>query len=91
MKTYIALTLLFTLTLPGLAQASNQNKETCKVVTNDVGTIVGRGPSSAQAFEDASTQCFDRHVALYKSKHGTKTDEDTGLLYIDICANVRCS
>jgi hypothetical protein len=91
MKTFIAFSLLVTLTLPLGARASGAKQETCKIVTNDVGTITGRGPSSAQAFEDAATQCFDRHVALYKNKHQSKTDEDTGLLYIDICANVRCS
>lgn len=68
------------------------DKKLCKVTTTDIGTIVGRGPSSAEAFEDAATQCFDRRAQLYKMKKGkdVQTDEDAGLVMIDVCANIKC-
>lgn len=65
-------------------------KTTCKVTTNDIGTIIGRGPSSDLAFEDAATQCFDRREKLYKLKKNQDLDEDTALVMIDTCANIRC-
>ena len=90
MKFIIALVLTltaFSLTAP-VAHAGD--KTACKVVTNDIGTITGRGPSSSAAFEDAATQCFDRREKLYKMKKGTNVDEETGLVMIDACANIKC-
>lgn len=64
---------------------------TCKVSTNDIGKIVGRGRSQAAAFEDAATQCFDRRELLYKLKnHGNSVDEGNGIAMIDDCANIKC-
>ena len=70
------------------AQAGD--KKVCKVATNDIGTIIGRGPNSDLAFEDAATQCFDRRAQLYRLQKGGNLDEDTGLVVIDSCANIRC-
>ena len=80
----LAVSVLFSHT----AQAGEQ--KTCKVKTNDIGTIVGRGPSSDAAFEDAATKCFDRRASLYRAKKGTNVDEDAGLVMIDTCANIKC-
>jgi hypothetical protein len=71
------------------AQAS-PSKATCKVETNDIGTIVGQGRSPSAAFEDAAEKCFDRRSQLYKMKKGSSVDEDTGLVMIDMCANIKC-
>lgn len=75
------------LILGSFAQAS----ETCKVETSDIGTIVGKGSNSSEAFEDAAEKCFDRRAALYRAKRGRSLAEDDGLVIIDICANVRCT
>ncbi|RYZ66476.1 MAG: hypothetical protein EOP05_19090 [Proteobacteria bacterium] len=75
----------------GFSTAFAGDKKVCKVLTNDIGTIVGRGPTSADAFEDAATQCFDRRESLFRMKKGSNLDEETGLVMIDSCANVRCS
>jgi hypothetical protein len=64
---------------------------TCRFETNDIGTIIGRGPSSEAAFEDAATKCFDRRRALYGAKKGADVDEETGQLYIEVCVNMKCS
>lgn len=73
--------------MASLAQA----KETCKVKTNDIGTIVGVGSNSSEAFEDAATKCYDRHAQIHRSRFGRSLAEDDGLAIIDICANVRCT
>lgn len=73
-----------------LFSAGAQASKTCKVATNDIGTIVGRGPTSEQAFEDAATKCFDRREKLHQLKKGAGPDEDSGLVMIDMCANIRC-
>lgn len=83
-----ALLLLLALSFgASIAQAG----ETCKVKTTDIGTIVGKGDSSDQAFEDAATKCYDLRAQLFKARHGRGPAEDDGLAIIDICANVRCS
>lgn len=64
---------------------------TCVYKSDDLGTIVGRGPSSSAAFEDAATKCFDRRAHLYKAKHNQTVDEDAGLTIIDVCANITCA
>jgi hypothetical protein len=66
-------------------------EKTCKVVTNDIGTIVGQGSNRDAAFEDAATKCFDRHAQLYRLKKGKDVDMDSGEVMIDVCANIRCS
>ncbi len=66
------------------------DKKVCKVSTNDVGTIIGRGPTAEDAFEDAATQCFDRREQRHSMSKGA-LDEETGLVVIDSCANIRCS
>ena len=71
--------------------AMASDKKVCKVSTNDIGTIIGRGTSSSAAFEDAATQCFERREALFQMKNGASMDEETGMVMIDACANIRCS
>lgn len=66
------------------------DKGTCKVSTNDIGTIIGHGSSRDAAFEDAATQCFERREKLYKMRKGAVVDEDSALVMIDTCANIRC-
>jgi hypothetical protein len=65
-------------------------KVTCKVTTNDIGTIVGKGRSFNAAFEDAAEQCFERRAQLHRLKNNADLDEDTGLVVIDTCANIQC-
>jgi hypothetical protein len=88
------LALAATVVMMGLIQIEGAfaavDKSTCKVSTNDIGTIIGRGSSSSDAFEDAATQCFERREKLYRMKKGSSMDEDTGLAMIDNCANIRC-
>jgi hypothetical protein len=90
MKQVLALALIAAVQFTAFT-AHAGDKKVCKVATNDIGTIIGRGPSSDAAFEDAATQCFDRREQLYKMKKGATMDEDTGLVMIDACANIRCS
>jgi hypothetical protein len=71
------------------AQAA-RGKSTCRVETTDVGVIIGKGRSADAAFEDAATQCFERHSRLHQSKTGRSPDESSGLDIIDTCANLRC-
>lgn len=75
---------------PALAAKAPTKMKTCKVNTNDIGPIIGRGPSSADAFEDAATQCFERRSQLFRMKRGANMDEETGLTVIDTCANITC-
>lgn len=63
---------------------------TCKVETNDVGTIVGKGRTKDDAFVDAATQCFERRQRLYSMSKGHDVDEESGIAMIDLCANIRC-
>ena len=65
--------------------------KTCRVVTNDVGTITGHAKSGVSAFEDAATQCFDRHDELSLERRGHLLDEEAGIIVIDQCANIKCS
>lgn len=65
---------------------SNASAAICKVEMHDIGTIVGVGSSSEEAFENAVTKCFDRRIA----QRGGMPDEDTALELIDICANLKC-
>ncbi len=62
-------------------------QQVCRVETGDIGTIIARGPA---AFEDAATQCFDRRMQLHKVRHGKPADMETGELFIDLCANIKC-
>ena len=92
MKKLILFMFLFAAFQLSSLTAQAAEKSTCKVKTNDIGTITGKGRSPAEAFEDAATQCFDRRASLYKMKKGSeKVDEDSGLVMIDACANVTCS
>lgn len=88
-----ALTLAMTLILAfAFSDASAATeKATCKVKTNDIGTIIGRGSNHDTAFEDAATQCFERRSQIYRFKKGANVDEDSGLVMIDMCANIRCN
>lgn len=65
-------------------------KTTCKVTTNDIGTIIGRGENHSEAFEDAATQCFERRQNRYLASRGSSIDEETNLVMIDACVNIRC-
>jgi hypothetical protein len=92
MKSALMFGLLICIGMSALTSTAHASEKKCKVATNDVGTIIGRGPSSEEAFEDAATQCFDRHEKLYKMKKSSDhVDEDSGLVMIDVCANIRCS
>lgn len=92
MKALVLTALTATLGLQILISSPAQAKEktVCKVKTNDIGTIVGHGSTASDAFEDAATQCFDRREQLYKMKHHNGPDEDSGLVMIDNCANIKC-
>jgi hypothetical protein len=72
-----------------LAEASGQ-RITCKVTTNDIGTIVGKGRSYLAAFEDAAEQCFERRAQLHRLRNNSDLDEDSGMVVIDTCANIKC-
>lgn len=85
MKTQIAIALLVALLSP-LAQSA-----VCKVKTNDIGSITGKGSTQENAFLNAAEQCFERREKLHKMKKGTGFDEDTGVAVIDSCANITCS
>ncbi len=85
-----ALVLMMVLSFAQLETAGAAEKKVCKVSTNDIGTIVGKGSNADAAYEDAATQCFDRRSRLYTMKKGSSVDEDTGLVMIDMCANIRC-
>lgn len=80
------LALVLSLALPELGHAASK----CMVKTHDIGTIVGKGSSSSDAFEDAVSQCFDRRSQLYRMKKGSMPDEDTAVAFIDVCANITC-
>jgi hypothetical protein len=85
----ILIAVLFGVFFANSAMASD--KEICKVKTNDIGTIIGRGSNSQMAFEDAATQCFERRAQLYRMKKSKSSiDEDSGLVMIDMCANIAC-
>ena len=77
--------------LVSLAGVSNAfaKDATCKVKTNDIGTIIGHGSDASAAFEDAATQCFDRYSSLSKARN-RGADEEAQLSWIDTCANVKC-
>jgi hypothetical protein len=81
---------LFTSQAEAFFGGGGKSDAVCKVATNDIGTIVGRGRSPSAAFEDAATKCFERRADLYQMKKGTSVDEETGLVMIDMCANIRC-
>ena len=88
---FFVLALVVTLSIaPGEAHAAQSRKSVCKVVTNDIGTIIGQGRNPAAAFEDAAIQCFDRRECLYKMSKGSNVDEESGLVMIDLCANIKC-
>ena len=89
LKPRLALAAMLSLLTAGPAFASTS--ATCKVSTNDIGTIVGKGPTKSAAFEDAATKCFDRREQLYKMKtNQASLDEDSGMVMIDACANIKC-
>jgi len=88
--TLLSLSLNVVLISPALASEKATKMKACKVNTNDVGLIIGRGPSSMDAFEDAATQCFERRSQRFQMKRGTNMDEETGLTVIDACANLTC-
>ena len=63
----------------------------CKVITNDIGTIHGSGKTPSAAFQDAAEQCFDRRSKLFQIQKGGPVDMDTGVVMIDACANITCT
>lgn len=91
MRLMVIFAILFCLSFTLVSNAKAAGKAICKVETADIGTIIGRGPSSEAAFEDAATQCFERRRQLHKARYGRESDMDTGELYIDVCVNVSCS
>lgn len=88
MKLTVILAAGLIVTMGGLSSAFAKDA-TCKVKTNDIGTIIGHGSDASAAFEDAATQCFDRYSMLSKAKNRV-ADEDAQLTWIDTCANVKC-
>ena len=75
MKALLTKALVVCMAVQGLALANAHAEATCKVVTNDIGTIVGNGRSPSAAFEDAAEKCFDRHQSLHKMKKGAGPEE----------------
>jgi hypothetical protein len=93
MKRLVKITLLSAFALQALSAsiAMASDSATCKVATNDIGTIVGKGKTKSAAFEDAAVKCFDRREQLYKMKtNQASLDEDSGMVMIDACANIKC-
>ena len=90
MKLGIIYALLFGLTLLVFSQAHASVKHECRVETGDIGTIIGRDPSSEAAFEDAATKCFERHESNFVRQKRMALDTDTGEMLIDLCANIKC-
>lgn len=90
MKTAFIYAIALGLTLV-VSSAEASEKKICKVETNDLGTIVGKGRTQSAAFEDAATQCFEKHASRYRMKYKRDLANDQGEAIIDICANVRCS
>ncbi len=89
MKRALLFTVVFA-SVMGLPNAFAKDA-TCKVKTNDIGTIVGKGPDEATAFDDAATKCFDRYSLLHKAKYNRgPAEEEVQLVWIDTCANIKC-
>lgn len=100
---WIGLNLIFALSLSFEALAfgnidQNENSErgpakvhTCRYITGDVGTIIGRGSSKNEAFADAAEQCFDRRVKLFEQVRGQAVSMDRGQDFIESCVNLQCS
>ncbi len=84
-----AILLLLSILVFSLSEAAEM--ATCRVSTNDIGTIVGRGKDASEAFEDAATQCFDRRSKHFTLNRKVAADEETALVFIDLCANVQCA
>ena len=103
MKSFLlALSMLFCLSLgtdvsetPASRAPSSESKEvkqaTCRYISGDVGTIIGRGASKNEAFADAAEKCFDRRVQLFEQVRQATVDMDRGQDFIDSCANISCS
>jgi hypothetical protein len=89
MKFTVILAAGLIVTMSGLSNAFAKDA-TCKVKTNDIGTIIGHGSDESAAFEDAATQCFDRYTILNNAKKRAPADEEAQLTWIDTCANVKC-
>ncbi len=64
---------------------------TCRYISGDIGTIIGRGSSKNAAFADAAEKCFDRRVQMYEQVRQATVDMDRGQDFIDSCANITCS
>jgi hypothetical protein len=79
--------------LSGIASTSfaEEKGATCRLITGDVGEIVGRGQSRKDAQANAAEQCFDRRMSLYERARGRSPDQDQGLDFIDNCVNLSCS
>ena len=90
MKTLTMTLTVLLVSIAGLSNASAKDSS-CKVKTNDIGTIVGHGSDHEAAFEDAATQCFDRYSLLNKATNSRQpADDDAKLIWIDTCANIKC-
>jgi hypothetical protein len=75
-----------------LTKACESKAAVCKTAVNGVGVIVGKGDTKADAFGDASFQCFDRFMTEFRLLHeNSRPDDDTMLFYIDVCANIKCA
>lgn len=71
--------------------SEGEKQATCRFITGDVGTIVGKGSSKRAAFEDAANQCFDRRVKMFEQVTRATVDMDRGQDFIDACVNTACS
>lgn len=78
-----------TLHLSSRSPASDDSN-TCRVITGDVGTIIGRGSNRIEAYKNAAEKCFDLRVSLYEGMRGQAVDAERGDLLIESCANISC-
>jgi len=70
--------------------AADAASHSCEMKTNDIGNIIGRGPTASDALEDAITKCFETRRQLFRAKYSKDVDFDTGETLILVCANTRC-
>jgi hypothetical protein len=86
-RTKLILAVVLTIvTLSTLAPATSQ-AAICKIKTESVGTVIGKGSDREAALEDARVQCFDRNVNEFVSHNQLNPDEETRLSIIDECVN----
>lgn len=73
-----------------VAAQAREDIFTCRAEVPGLKPIVGSGHSKEEAFEDAATQCFEQFRKHHRKMRGVESDEETGVFYIDTCANLIC-